>query len=252
MLMKPALDALTYGWRIAKQDGIVKAVERGLATVRELRGCRHFLEEIDRMPSSASVLQVVDLVFSHPSVRPWQVKSEILELNEIVECQRPRTVLEIGTAKGGTLFLFCHFAAPDASIISVDLPLGRFGGGYPVWREGVYNRFAKADQRLHLIRDDSHLPGTFDQVRRMLNGRPIDLLFIDGDHTYEGVKTDFWRYSPLVASGGCVALHDIVRSPSSSACQVATFWDEIQGRFRTKEIVERADQGGYGIGLVWM
>jgi predicted O-methyltransferase YrrM len=36
----------------------------------------------------------------------------------------------------------------------------------------------------------------------------IDLLFIDGDHSYEGVKTDWDLYSPLLKSGSCVVFHD--------------------------------------------
>lgn len=37
---------------------------------------------------------------------------------------------------------------------------------------------------------------------------PYDLLFIDADHTYEGVARDFTRYSPLVSPGGIIAFHD--------------------------------------------
>jgi len=46
-----------------------------------------------------------------------------------------------------------------------------------------------------------------------LNGEPLDFLFIDGDHTYEGVKRDFEMYSPLVRNGGIIAFHDIVKHP---------------------------------------
>jgi hypothetical protein len=34
------------------------------------------------------------------------------------------------------------------------------------------------------------------------------LLFIDGDHRYEGVRRDFEMYSPLVGAGGLIAFHD--------------------------------------------
>jgi len=40
-----------------------------------------------------------------------------------------------------------------------------------------------------------------------------DFLFIDGDHTYEGVEGDFEMYSPLVRRGGIIAFHDIVPGP---------------------------------------
>lgn len=37
----------------------------------------------------------------------------------------------------------------------------------------------------------------------------LDVLFIDGDHTYEGVKADLNNYAPLVKSGGRIILHDV-------------------------------------------
>jgi predicted O-methyltransferase YrrM len=37
----------------------------------------------------------------------------------------------------------------------------------------------------------------------------LDTLFIDGDHTYEGVKADLNNYAPLVKSGGRIILHDV-------------------------------------------
>jgi hypothetical protein len=40
--------------------------------------------------------------------------------------------------------------------------------------------------------------------------RPLRLLWIDGDHTYEGAKSDFDLFSPFVSEGGIVALHDVL------------------------------------------
>jgi len=40
--------------------------------------------------------------------------------------------------------------------------------------------------------------------------RPIRLLWIDGDHTYEGVKSDFKNYSPFLIPGGVIAFHDVM------------------------------------------
>jgi predicted O-methyltransferase YrrM len=39
--------------------------------------------------------------------------------------------------------------------------------------------------------------------------KPIRLLFIDGDHSYEASKRDFELWSPYVCNGGVIALHDI-------------------------------------------
>lgn len=45
-------------------------------------------------------------------------------------------------------------------------------------------------------------------LNRILKGRQIDFLFIDGDHSVEGVRSDWDNYSPFVRSGGIIAFHD--------------------------------------------
>jgi predicted O-methyltransferase YrrM len=60
----------------------------------------------------------------------------------------------------------------------------------------------------------------------------VDLLFIDGDHTYAGVMCDWLLYHPIVAPGGIVAFHD-VSSTVASMTDVPRFLAEIEtGRFR--------------------
>jgi hypothetical protein len=57
------------------------------------------------------------------------------------------------------------------------------------------------------ILGDSHNLETVEKLKIRLAGRPIDLLFIDGDHTYNSVKQDYELYGPLVKH--LIALHDI-------------------------------------------
>ena len=89
------------------------------------------------------------------SVRPIQDRHEITELVRRVADRAPRTVLEIGTARGGTLFLLCRAAHDEALVISLDLPYGRNGGGFPRWKEKTYQTFAKPGQKLVLQRGNS-------------------------------------------------------------------------------------------------
>src|SRR5437016_4539848 len=79
-----------------------------------------------------------------------QVPSEISSLLSLLAERPPRTILEIGTAKGGTLWLLARTAAPDALIVSVDLPFRPGIGGYPNWRERVYRSFRGHRQKLKL------------------------------------------------------------------------------------------------------
>ncbi len=202
-----------------------------------------------------SFLQVEDFVnfcFSKKGklIKPIQVKEEILELLKILEKKKPQTILEIGTANGGTLFLFSRIASQDAVIISIDLPEGKFGGGYPKWKIPLYKSFATQNQKIHLIRADSHNQETLEKVKNILGNQKVDFLFIDGDHSYEGVKKDFEMYSPLVRGNGIISLHDIVHHPLVPECQVEKFWREIRNNFQNQEIVKNWQQGGFGIGII--
>ena len=49
-----------------------------------------------------------------------------------------------------------------------------------------------------------------DRLVKATGGKPLDFLFIDGDHAFKGVKSDFQLYSELVRPGGLIAFHDII------------------------------------------
>ena len=51
-------------------------------------------------------------------------------------------------------------------------------------------------------------PEIRDHIRSLFDA-PIDVLFIDGDHTYAGVRQDWLMYRSLCARGALVAFHDI-------------------------------------------
>jgi predicted O-methyltransferase YrrM len=181
-----------------------------------------------------------------------QVDQEILSLLELIRERKPRTVVEIGTAHGGTLFLFCQTVAPDAQIVSIDLPNGIHGGGYPYWRTGVYQRFARQNQRLSCLRADSHAPETLLKLKSVIGNQPIDFLFIDGDHTYDGVKKDFELYSPCVKPGGLIVFHDIAKHLEHFNCHVDDFWNEIKQHYEHREFIHDRNQGSCGIGVLFV
>jgi predicted O-methyltransferase YrrM len=208
--------------------------------------CMH---DIGALNGESNPHSLVNFCFQY-AIRPQQVPEELVGLFDMVAALRPKNALEIGTCTGGTLFMTCRIADPGATVISVDLPGGRFGRGYLLPRKFVYRKFAKNNQALHLLRKDSHDRKTFALVRSLLRDNPLDFLFIDGDHTYDGVRADFEMYSPLVRNGGIVAFHDIVTHPPQIECHVDRFWSEIKQRYRHAEIVKDPRQGWAGIGVL--
>lgn len=193
--------------------------------------------------------ELISATFSYHQefLSPVQVTQELAQLVADVRKLHPQTVLEIGTYRGGTLYLWTRLAQPDATLISIDLPGGKFGGGYSPFRIPIYRRFARARQQLHLLRANSHAPSTLDETKRLLAGRPVDLLFLDGDHTLAGITQDWEMYSPLVRAGGLIAFHDIAANYED--IQVKQFWDTIKLAHAHREYV--VDPGGkFGIGLL--
>ncbi|MDH5202921.1 MAG: class I SAM-dependent methyltransferase, partial [Nitrospirota bacterium] len=136
--------------------------------------------------------------------------NELSPLLSLLKKRRLRTIVEIGTAQGGTLYAWCKISQPDALIASIDLPGGPFGGGYALNDIKKFRKYKRKNQKLYFFRKDSHKQTTKKKLMEILRGRKIDFLFIDGDHRYTGVKKDFHLYSPLVKPGGLIAFHDIL------------------------------------------
>jgi len=59
--------------------------------------------------------------------------------------------------------------------------------------------------------------------------KEVDILFIDGDHSYEGVKADFEKYVPFVKKGGLIYMHDV----NHHRYGVKKFWDKLTGFDKT-------------------
>lgn len=242
---------LEITWRTIRREGFGSFFWKAGIYIRQL--FRGFWFIFIPLPQSRKPAELVDFSFFAAGglLQMAQVPAEIMKLTELVEQQHPKTVVEIGTAHGGTLFLWCRLADPKATIVSIDLPGGIHGGGYPYWKKNIYRRFARPTQKLHLLRGDSHSLAMLAELKKHLPGDgKIDFLFIDGDHTYQGVKSDFEMYSSLVRPGGVIAFHDICKHPEGLNCHVDRYWQELKGKHRTREFIEDPNQGGFGIGIV--
>jgi len=183
------------------------------------------------------------------------LKQNMVELMGLVNVLRGRPlrrVCEIGTFKGGTLFVWCQLAAPDAQILSIDLPGGQLGGGYHERSLPFFQSFCQPGQTLHCLRGSSHDAEVRAEFGRVLGDSELDFLFIDGDHSYAGVKQDFEFYSQRVKQGGLIGFHDIVHREKQPDIEVHRFWNEVKAQYRHEEFIESsAERRQIGIGLIY-
>ena len=192
----------------------------------------------------------VNFVLDHKTISALQVPAELLELANLIATRKPKTVLEIGTALGGTLLLMCRLSDPNATIISLDLADRDLR--YRGYREPIFRSFPRKRQKLHLVLADSHREETKHRIANLLEDKRLDILFIDGDHSYGGVRSDFEMYSPFVRQGGIVIFHDIVEHSPEKCCEVNRFWMELRQQYQYHEIIENPNQGWAGIGIIYL
>lgn len=149
------------------------------------------------------------------------------------------TIVEIGADAGGTLWAWQQTFHPT-TLITIDLPKGPFSTKRNLVTHGAT-----------VIAADSHNFYTWRGLQRLLDGDKIDLLFIDGDHTYNGVMLDYVMYSPLVANYGAIMFHDICHHPHDPEIGVDRFWrDLIRNIDRdtiSEIIIQDTSWGGIGI-----
>jgi predicted O-methyltransferase YrrM len=140
-------------------------------------------------------------------------------------------IVEVGSFDGGTLWAWQQVCP---QVVGVDLP--------PPGHEDTVRLNSLG---CPIVCGDSHVPSTVERLKGLLD-RPVDMLFIDGDHTYDGVSADYDMYSPLVRPGGLIGFHDICQHPSMEFVQVNRFWATLDGDLETF-ISEPPTWGGIGV-----
>lgn len=174
----------------------------------------------------------------------YQWESEFSALLEIYRERQPKSVLEIGTYHGGTLYHWLQNASPGAVVTSLD--------SYAVGVDNrhLYPEWAKEGNQLHVLQGDSHKPET---VAAVAEYAPFDWIFIDAGHFLSEVRGDWELYRPLAALGGMVVFHDILPpSKEHPEIEVSYLWEEIKAAYKTGEIIGDPHATWGGLGLVYL
>ncbi len=148
-----------------------------------------------------------------------QNRLEFLEFINWLRDKNIESYLEVGAREGIALKYLCKELGVKR-VTAVDLPNGPWGR-------------ANTDGKLVKNLDSLNVPynlylgdSTDPLIIKAVSRERFDLVFIDGDHSYEGVKADYENYSPL---GRIVALHDVNQREGAKAYGPTQLFNEIGG-----------------------
>ena len=160
----------------------------------------------------------------------------------LTEMLHPRILVELGTQHGVSYCAFCQAAAElklATRCYAVDTWLGDVHANY--YKESVYLDLHKFHRRYEAF--STLLRMTFDQALPNVPDASIDLLHIDGLHTYDAVRTDFETWRPKLSDRAVVLFHDTMETQRDFG--VHQLWAELSPNFPSFNF-----EHGHGLGVL--
>jgi len=155
--------------------------------------------------------------------------------------------LEVGCGRGDSFHEICLQMPKASTAVAIDFPDNGWGfeNGSDLIIAAMTDLTLKGYNAYLKFEDSRHR----DSINFAKKHAPFDLIFIDGDHTYEGVKADFDNYSPM---GRFIAFHDIAndmkRNSKGELIEVPVFWNELKQEYKHWEFI--VDGSNMGIGVI--
>ena len=148
---------------------------------------------------------------------------------DLLQFVRPERLVELGSQYGCSLFSFCQAVRDfklDTEINAVDMWSGDIGA--EITGEEVYALVRKTaatyypEVNLHLFQM------CFDDARPNFADNSIDILHIDGGHTFEDVEHDFTTWLPKLKENGIVLFHDVYSPIDQGSCD---HWEKTKKEY---------------------
>jgi hypothetical protein len=166
---------------------------------------------------------------------------------DLVANVQPRRIVELGTYKGTSFFSFCQ-AVKDFNLhtrlSAIDTWKGDPHAGY--YGEDIYEKFIRNKEIFYQGLSVEIFRESFDDAVQHFPDASIDLVHIDGYHTYEAVKHDFQTWLPKVSENGIILLHDIIVKEKDFG--VYRLWGEILQDFEHCYTFEHSS----GLGVIFL
>ncbi|MVP01456.1 class I SAM-dependent methyltransferase [Paenibacillus lutrae] len=175
-------------------------------------------------------------------IAPWE--GHRIFAYDFLQFFRPNKILELGTHYGCSFFAFCQSVKDfklDTELYAIDTWRGDEQAG--LYGEEVFNTVKDtvndsfSDIRVNLIRR------TFDEALDLFEDNSIDMIHIDGLHTYEAVSHDFLTWLPKLKENGVILFHDVF-SPAGYGSN--RYWKELKEQFSYLEF-----RHSWGLGLLF-
>ena len=160
----------------------------------------------------------------------------------LVAALKPKTLVELGTHGGGSYFSFCQSVIDnklDTKTYAIDTWMGEKQAGF--YSESLFKKVMDFNIE-HFDNFSTLMKMTFDEALNEFDDNSVDLLHIDGFHSYEAVSNDFRTWYPKLSKEAIVLFHDTHEIKPGFG--VHQFWDELK-----KEHLEQCFEFKHSHGL---
>lgn len=161
--------------------------------------------------------QAIDPVAVFASDKRMELASQMTPIERMTlflfaRALEPDRVLEVGRARGGSTYILAEAlrqAIKPSKFVSLD-PNN--------WPEHSISPVLRSKLSAQVCFIDGYCPYELPAAEEAAGGR-FDLVFLDGDHSYEAVKRDLLGLLPYVVDGGYILMHDAHFHPLQRAIQ---------------------------------
>ncbi len=165
---------------------------------------------------------------------------------DLVRNIKPKRIVELGTHYGTSFFSFCQAAKDEAlntDLYAIDTWAGDKHAGF--YGDEVFEKVSKISSEYYPHQNIMLLKKTFDEALKDFSDKSIDILHIDGLHTYEGAKHDYRYWRKKVKDDGIILFHDIFVKETDFG--VYRLWDELK---KNHSVIEFSHS--YGLGIMFL